>query len=175
MSKYVKDLLQKELEKKFTDVSEFVVLEFTGVDGNGNNVMRGALKEKGIHLSVVKNAMMRRAMESLERGDVSEVFSVGPCAVAYGGDNVVDVAKELDDWVKKFDGFTFKGAYMDGSVVGAEGAKSLVKMKSRVELQGDVVMLAQSPGRNIAGAIAGPAGAIAGCVKSLIEKLEEAA
>ena len=95
-----------------------------------------------------------------------------------GKDRVVarkDVAKELDDWVKKFDGFTFKGAYMDGSVVGAEGAKSLVKMKSRVELQGDVVMLAQSPGRNIAGEIAGQAGAIAGCVKSLIEKLEEAA
>ncbi len=175
MSKYVKDLLQNQLERKFTDVSEFVVLQFTGVDGKGNNVMRGALKAKGIHLSVVKNAMMRRAMESLERADCSDVFSVGPCAVAYGGDNVVDLAKELDDWVKKFDGVDFKGAYVDGSVVGAEVAKSLAKMKNRVELQGDVVMLAQSPGRNIAGAIAGPAGAIAGCVKSLIEKLEEAA
>jgi len=175
MSKYVKELLSNQLERKFSDVSEFVVLEFKGVDGNDNNVMRGALKEKGIHLSVVKNAMMCRAMDSLERSEVNEIFAVGPCAVAYGGDNVVDIAKELDDWVKKFNDVAFKGAYMDGAVVGAEGAKSLVKMKSRVELQADVSMLAQSPGRNIAGAIAGPAGAIAGCVKSLIEKLEEAA
>jgi hypothetical protein len=44
-----------------------------------------------------------------------------------------------------------------------------------VELQGEIVVLAASPGRNLAGAIAGPAGAIAGCIKSLVEKLEEAA
>ena len=60
-------------------------------------------------------------------------------------------------------------------IVDAAGAKSLAKMKSRVELQGEVVLIAQSPGSNLAGAIVGPAGAIAGCIKSLVEKLEDAA
>ena len=176
MSKYVKGLLEKQLERKFSDVSDFVAFDFKGIGGNDNNEMRGVLKTKGIGFLLVKNAMMRRAMESLGRESAGTLFLEGPTAVAYGGDSVVDVAKEMADWVKKFDDdINFKGAFVDGAAVDAAGAKSLTKMKSRVELQGDVVMLAQSPGSNLAGAIAGPAGAIAGCIKTLVDNLEEAA
>lgn len=175
MSKYVKGLLEKELEQKFTEVSDFVVLDFKGIAGNDNNAMRGALKEKGIRLTLVKNAMMRRAMESLDRPEAGKLFNEGPTAVVFGGDSVVDIAKEMSDWIKKFKTVDFKGAFIDGTAVNAAGAKELAKMKSRVELQGEVVTLAQSPGANLAGAIAGPAGQIAGCIKSLVEKLEEAA
>ncbi|MBW8015997.1 MAG: 50S ribosomal protein L10 [Planctomycetes bacterium] len=175
MSKYVKGLLEKQLERKFTDITDFVVLDFKGIGGNDNNEMRGVLKEKGIGITLVRNAMMRRALDTLDRADASTFFLEGPNAVAFGGDSVVDVAKEMADWVKKFPDVEFKGAFVDGAVVDAAGAKSLAKMMSRSELQGDVVLIAQSPGSNLAGAIAGPAGAIAGCIKSLVEKLEEAA
>lgn len=175
MSKYVKGLLQQELEKKFAGVSEFLVLETRGVGGNENNEMRGVLKEKGIRLAVVKNAMMRRAMESMDMDGAKALFLEGPCAVAYGGDSVVDVAKDVNDWAKKIKAVNFKGAYVDGLAIDKTGAEALVKMKSRVELQGDIVMLANSPGSNLAGAIMGPGGVIAGCIESLIEKLEEAA
>ena len=175
MSKYVKGLLEKQLENKFTDVTDFVVFDFKGIGGNDNNEMRGVLKEKGIGITLVKNAMMRRALESLDRGDAGTLFLEGPTAIAFGGDSVVDIAKEMEGWVKKFELVNFKGAFVDGTVVDAAGAKSLAKMKSRVELQGEVVLIAQSPGSNLAGAITGPAGAIAGCIKTLVEKLEEAA
>jgi large subunit ribosomal protein L10 len=175
MSKYVKGLLEKQLERKFTDVSDFVVMDFKGITGNDNNEMRGVLKEKGIGITLVKNAMMRRALESLDRAAAGVFFTEGPTAVAFGGDSVVDVAKEMNDWVKKFEDVNFKGAFVDGAAVDAAGAKSLTKMKSRVELQGDIVSIAQSPGANLAGAIGGPAGAIAGCIKTLVENLEEAA
>jgi large subunit ribosomal protein L10 len=175
MSKYVKGLLEKQLEHKFTDVTDFVVFDFKGIGGTDNNEMRGVLKEKGIGITVVKNAMMRRALESLGREEAGTFFLEGPTAVAFGGDSVVDIAKEMEGWVKKFELVDFKGAFVDGAVVDAAGAKSLAKMKSRVELQGEVVLIAQSPGSNLAGAIAGPAGAIAGCIKTLVENLEEAA
>ena len=175
MSKYVKGLLEKQLERKFTDITDFVVLDFKGIGGNDNNEMRGVLKEKGIGITLVRNAMMRRALETLDLADAGTFFLEGPTAVAFGGDSVVDVAKEMADWVKKFPDVEFKGAFVDGTVVDAASAKSLAKIKRRSELQGDVVLIAQSPGSNLAGAIAGPAGAIAGCIKSLVEKLEEAA
>ena len=175
MSKFVKGLLRKELEAKFSDVSDFVVVEAKGIGGNDNNEMRGVLKEKGVKMSIVRNSMMRSALATLEMDAALELFEAGPCAVAYGGDSVVDVAKELEVWVKKFDSMSYKGAFVDGEVVDAAGAKALAKMPSRVELQGAIVMLANSPGANVAGAIAGPGSAIAGCIKSLVEKLEEAA
>ena len=163
------------MESKFADITDFVVVETKGVGGNANNEMRGVLKEKGVKLSVVTNSMMRRALDSLGRGEATELFAIGPCSVAYGGDSVVDVAKEMAIWVKKLDSVVFKGAFVDGTVIDAEGAKALAKMPSRIELQGAIVMLAKSPGANVAGAIAGPGGRIAGCIKSLVEKLEEAA
>ena len=146
-----------------------------GLNGNENNEMRGVLKEKGIKLKVVKNSAMRQALDSLGRAAAMSLFLEGPRAVAYGGDSVVDVAREMGEYVKKYDVVEFAGAFVDGAAIDAAGAVALSKMPSRIELQGEIVILANSPGRNVAGAIAGPAGCIAGCIKSLVEKLEEAA
>ncbi|MHC4929673.1 MAG: 50S ribosomal protein L10, partial [Planctomycetota bacterium] len=68
-----------------------------------------------------------------------------------------------------------KGAYVDGTLMAGDGVKELSKMPTRVELQGQVVQLALTPGTNVAGALVGPGGVIAGCIESVIEKLEEAA
>lgn len=175
MSYFVKNLVQGQYEKKFDGVNEFVVIDTTGISGNDNNMLRGELKNKGIRLTVVKNSLMRLALQSKGMEDACSIFESGPCTIAYGGDSVVDVAKEIIDWGKKIKAIKPKGAYVDGTLMPGEGVKALSKMPTRAELQGQVVQLVQSPGLNVAGALVGPGGVIAGCVKSLIEKLEEAA
>lgn len=175
MSKPVKELYKVQCETKFADVNDFVVVATKGMDGNDNNTLRGVLKDKGIRLTVVKNSIMRNAMDSLGKAAAINLFMSGPCTVAYGGDSVVDVAKEIEGLLKKYKAMEIKGAFVDGEALGADGAKELAKMPTRAELQGQIVVLANSPGRKVAAAIASPAGNIAGCIKSLIEKLEEAA
>ena len=175
MSYLVKNLVQNEYEKIFNDISEFVVVDLTGVSGVDNNILRGELKKKGIHMTVVKNSLMCLALQKLGMDAACGVFAAGPCTVAYGGDSVVDVAKEVVDWAKKIKAITPKGAYVDGLLMAGDGVKELSKMPTRVELQGQVVQLALTPGANVAGALLGPGGVIAGCIESVIEKLEEAA
>ncbi|MHC4998151.1 MAG: 50S ribosomal protein L10 [Planctomycetota bacterium] len=175
MSYLVKNLVQNEYEKMFGDVSEFVVVDLTGVSGVDNNILRGELKKKGIHMTVVKNSLMCLALQKLGMDAACGIFAAGPCTVAYGGDSVVDVAKEVIDWGKKIKAITPKGAYVDGTLMAGDGVKELSKMPTRVELQGQVVQLALTPGANVAGALVGPGGVIAGCIESVIEKLEEAA
>lgn len=175
MSYLVKNLVQKEYEKAFSDVREFVVLDMTGVGGVDNNILRGELKKKGIKMTVVKNSLMCLALKDLGMDTACSVFAAGPCTVVHGGDSVVDVAKEVVDWAKKIKEIKPKGAYVDGTVMAGEGVKALSKMPTRVELQGQVAQIALTPGANIAGALVGPGGVIAGCIKSLVEKLEEAA
>jgi hypothetical protein len=49
----------------------------------------------------------------------------------------------------------------------------VAKMPTKAQLQGTIILIAQTPGAKVAGAIGGPAGVIAGCIKSIIEKAEK--
>ena len=173
MSYFVKNLVQDEYKKKFDGVTEFVVVDTTGTGGVDNNMLRGELKKKGIRMAVVKNSLMCLALQQLQMDAACSIFASGPCTIAYGGDSVVDVAKELVAWSKKIKTIEFKGAFVDGVVMDGAGAKELAKMPNRAELQGQVAQLALSPGSNVAGALVGPGSVIAGCLKSVIEKLEK--
>jgi large subunit ribosomal protein L10 len=170
MSKKIKTLIQQELKTRFENVQDCLVISMRGLKGVDNNQLRGDLLGKKIHICVVKNSLAGRAFGELGMGAMKEILT-GPCAIAYGGDSIIDLAKALVEWSKKLDPLEIKGGYLEGNVLDSAATVNLSRMPNRQEMNSIVIGQVLWPGGKVAGAIVSPAGKVAGCVKALIEKL----
>ena len=174
MSKPIKQMVRKELAGRFAGVSSVAIVNLAGLDAAMTYEMRGRLAEKDIRITVVKNSLARQAFEDVGLTPAMDLLN-GPCAVAWGGDSVVTIVRELLEVHKAAPSLTVKGAVLDGEVFSGEAdVERLSKFPTRDEALGQIVQSALSAGSDLAGALVGPGGQIAGILKVIEEKGEAA-
>ena len=147
-----------------TDISE--------LDATATSSLRRQCFAKDIKLSVVKNTLLKKAMENVKDKDLSELYDILPGPTAIMISEVGNApAKLIKDFRKKNDKPVLKGAYVEEMVfVGDDQLKTLVDIKSKDELLGEVIGLLQSPAKNVLSALTSSKSTIAGIVKTLSEK-----
>lgn len=171
MSRKTKQLISDEYAKGYEGIDSLCVIDLTGLDAVSNHRLRGELRSKGIRLHVVTNSLAKRAFDGGPLDPVGRALS-GPCALVSGGDSVIDIAKELVRLAGELGAIALKFGVLEGDPE-LIPVKDIAKMKSLVELQGEVVMLALAPWRRVAGQITSPWGNVAGCLKAIADKGEQ--
>jgi len=171
MSKPVKEMLRKDLSRRLEGVSSLAVVSLIGLDGPATTRVRAQLRDKGIRLTVVKNSIARSAFETVGIGNGKQLLD-GPCALAYGGDSVVTVVRELVEMGKEDENLRVKAALFEGELFGEDRVEQLSRYPTREEAIGRIAAAAVAPARAIAGCLAGPAGKLAGAIKAVEERQE---
>jgi large subunit ribosomal protein L10 len=150
-----------------------MLISIRGISTNKTNTIRAGLREKNIHITIIRNSLAKKAFEGTNLESLSPLLT-GASALAYGAESVVDVARELVDLLKKYPDIELKGAVLDGQLfTGEDGVKALSKFPTKDEAIGQAVTLVLSPGRKLVAAIKGPGSKLVGIVKTIEEKLEK--
>lgn len=177
MSKYVKELMTKEFSRRLEGVSEALVVDVIGMDSNTTMALRRTLREKNIHLMVIKKSLAMRAMEGTPLA-ASIHDREGSLALLWGASDIVALAKEavkLHDDSKVFTKFEGRGGVMDGQPLTFERVKQISKWPSREEQLSLLVGQILGPGSQLVAALLGPGATLASQVKEKSEDGEAGA
>ena len=166
-------MIVTEYRRRFDDITDALIIDIRGIDANENNKLRVDLFDKDIHITVLKNSLAKTAFKGTNL-EVLTTTLTGPTALVFGGDSVVDVARNLVDWAKKVKKLDLKAAILDGELFeGVDGVKRLSNFPTKEEAQGTVVQLVLSPAGNLVKAATSPGSNLLGIIKEIRTRLEE--
>ena len=157
------DVLKSNQNIYLTDISGLNALETS-------NLRRMCFKA-GVKLSVVKNTLLEKAMESSEKdfGGLKETLKGNTSVMIAEVSNAP--AKVIKNFRKKSERPILKGAMIEEDIyVGDEQLETLFTIKSKEELIGDIIMLLQSPAKNVISALSSSGGKLSGILQTLSNK-----
>lgn len=170
MSKFVKNLITRDVADRFKEVEALGVINPRGINATKNNQIRRRLYEKGIEVTVVKNSLAKRALAAGRLKGFEQLLE-GPCALVYGKVSISQVARALLDEKKGEEKLELRGIFFDGEIYsGQNGVETVSKLPTREEAIGQIVAAMLGPGKKLAGALKGPGGKLGGILKTIEEK-----
>ena len=153
------------------EYSHFYLTDTAQLNAADTSDLRRKCFENQIKLVVVKNTLLKRALEQagLECGELFPVLK-GSTAVMFSN-NGNTPARLIKEFRKSHPKPLIKGAYVADSVyVGDNLLETLVALKSKEELIGDIITLLQSPAKNVVSALQSGGSKIHGVLETLSKK-----
>jgi large subunit ribosomal protein L10 len=171
MRKEVKHEVVSALTEQMKEYGNFYITDTSSLTVAKINNIRRKCFENEIGIQVVKNTLIKKALEQLD-GEVSPLFDVlkGSSSIMFST-TANAPAKLIKALRKEGDKPVLKAAYIDSTAfIGDNQLEALVNLKSREELIGDIVGLLQSPAKNVISGLQSGGNKLAGIVKTLQER-----
>ena len=171
MTREEKSEVIKDLTAQLTENETIYLADISGLDAGSTSNLRRACFKAGVKLAVVKNTLLKKAMDNSDKdfGELPEVLKGNTSLMFAETSNAP--AKVIKAFRKKSEKPLLKGAFIEEAIyIGDDQLNTLVDIKSKDELIGEIIGLLQSPAKNVISALKSGGGIIAGIVKTLSER-----
>ena len=170
MRKEDKATVIEQVTATLKEYSHIYLTETSSLNAAKTSNLRRECFKNDIKLLVVKNTLLKKAMESLDT-DYSSLFGSLKGSTTLMLSNTGNApAKLIKAFKKDNDQLGFKAAYVEESFYGADQLDALVAIKSKNELIADVIALLQSPAKNVISALQSGGTTIHGVLQTLSER-----
>ncbi len=163
-----KEALIEEYGAKMARAQVLIWAHYRNIPAGQITNLRRQLQAAGSEAMVVKNTLMRRALQAADR-PVNEAMMTGPCLVAFVYGDIPAATKAVIDFARvSGDLFQIAGGVMGHSLASEEQVRSLVNMPSREQLIAQVLGGLQAP-------ISGLLGTLSAVMRGIMTVLSERA
>lgn len=172
MRREEKNIVIDKIADQIKQYPHFYLTDTADLNAEATSSLRRVCFEKQVKMVVVKNTLLKLALERSGKADFSALYDTlkGSTSIMFSETGNVP-AKLIKEFRKSSEKPVLKAAYVEESIyVGDEQLEALVALKSKNEFIGDIVTLLQSPAKNVVSALQSGGNKLSGVIKTLSER-----
>jgi large subunit ribosomal protein L10 len=171
MRREEKNAIIDSLAERLKEYTHFYLTDTAQLNAADTSDLRRKCFENDIKLIVVKNTLLKRALEQ-SGVNFEELYPVleGTTSIMFANTGN-GPAKLIKEFRRQHGKPVLKAAYVQESIyVGDNMLDALVSVKTKQELIGDIILLLQSPAKNVVSALQSGGTKIHGVLETLSKK-----
>lgn len=134
MNRQEKQAIINAMRTSFSDSPASFLVGVQGLSVNATGLFRKKIRSQGGDVSVVKNTLLKRAVDGLEGvKDLSPHFQQ-QIAVVFAAQEPTAIARIIYDTTKEHESLKILAGYFDGKVVDAQKVQYIATLPSREQL-----------------------------------------
>ena len=174
ISREKKEQIVSESVDQLADSRAVLFTDYRGLSVAQMNQLRSNLREKDGRYQVIKNTLLRLALQGADL-PIPDEFLTGPVAITYCFGEVPAVAKALYDFADETKILMVKGALLGNQVLDAKAVKDVADLPPREILLAQLLGVVQGPMANLASVLAAPLRDLVSVLQARSEQSAEAA
>ena len=173
-------MTREEKSKAITEITDVLsqneiiyLTDISGLNSIETSNLRRLCFKSGVKLEVMKNTLLEKAMTASDKefGDLLDTLKGNTSVMVADVGNAP--AKVIKDFRKKSDKPILKGAIIESDIyLGDDQLELLANIKSKEEIIGEIILLLQSPAKNVISALKSSGNKLSGIIKTLSQREE---
>jgi len=140
-----KQAVVTQLVESLKGAASGVLVDYKGITVAEDTVLRHELRENRVEYSVVKNTLLRRAIDELGMNELDEVLN-GTTSLALSHEDPIAPMKIVNKYAKQMgERFNIKAGFMDGQILPLEDIAALAELPSKDGLVAQLLGMMLAP------------------------------